>query len=49
MAKSRPLKDSGVVSITFSLFPHAKISLPADLEEASSLASATGKFLFSRR
>jgi hypothetical protein len=49
MAISSPLNESALVSMIFSRFPHASISRPADLEEASNLASATGNSLFSSR
>ena len=49
IAKSNPSKDSGVVSKTALEVPKALISLPADLEDASSFKSPTGKSLFSSK
>ena len=49
IAMSKPLKASGVVSRTVSRLPHAFISRPADLDDASRRASATGNSLCSSR
>ena len=49
IAMSKPLKASGVVSMTVSRLPHACISRPADLDDARRRASATGNSLCSSR